>query len=260
MKTISRIITFTISLFIISHVSAQDTVNYKTIFPSGIFAGYGLGSYSVKDEYISKEKYSGTLPYYNVAWVRFHDKHAYRLEFEYRNSSDISNNKISAKVGQFTFNQDFIYFIGNFSIFSRNIYAYLGPSLQFFYYDIYYNFADPGTYFSPKTFGLIASLGINTEFIYQLNNKLIVESFLHLNLISFTVKDNDEQKYGDESNPTLVSVFTATKFDFALSVRYYLLDKVSISLGYKFDFSRISKWEPYIAASDNFLTSLNYEF
>jgi hypothetical protein len=104
MKIISRIIVHTILLIIISQASAQDTINYKTVFPAGIFVGYGLGSYSVKDEYISKEKYSGTLPYFNVEWVRFHDKNAYRLEFEYRNSSKISNNKISAKVGQFTFN------------------------------------------------------------------------------------------------------------------------------------------------------------
>jgi len=260
MKTISRIIVFTISIIIISKASAQDTVSYKTVFPSGVFVSYGLGSYAVKDEYISKEEYSGTLPYFNVEWVRFHDKNAYRLEFDYRNSSKISNNKISAKVKQFTFNQDFIYFLGNVSIFSRNIYAYLGPSVQLFYYDINYNFATPGTFISPKTFGLIGSLGINSEFIYQINNKLLVESFLRLNIISFCIKDNDEQKYGDESSPTLVSVFTATKFDFTISMRYYLIKKVSISLGYKFDFSRISKWEPYIAASNNFLTSLNYEF
>ena len=121
MKTKSRIIIFTIFIFIISHVSAQDTLNYATEFPSGIFISYGLGSYSVKDEYISKEKYSGTLPYFNVEWVRFHEKHAYCLEFEYRSSSEISNNNISAKVEQFTFNQDFIYSIGSFSIFSKRM-------------------------------------------------------------------------------------------------------------------------------------------
>ena len=260
MKTISRLIVFTISLIIISQASAQDKEKYKTVVPSGIFVGYSLGSYSVKDEYISKEKYSGTLPCFNVGWVRFHDKKGYRLEFEYRNSSNISNNNISAKVGQFTFNQDFIYSIGKFSIFSKNIYAYLGPSVQFFYYDINYNFASPGTFISPKTFGLMGSLGINTHYIYHPYDKLIVESFLRLNLISFSVKENDEQKYGDESNPTLVSVLTATKLDFTLSVRYYLVDHVSISLGYRFDFSRIDKWDPYIAASNNFFTSLNYEF
>ena len=260
MKTISRIIIFTISLIIISQTSAQNMVNYKTVFPTGIFVGCGLGSYSVKDEYISSEKYSGTMPYFNVAWVRFHDTNAYRLEFEYRNSSKISNNKISAKVGQFTFNQDFIYSLGNVSIYSRNLYAYLGPSVQLFYYDINYNFATPGTFISAKTFGLIGSLGINLEFIYQFNTKLLMESFLHLNLISFCIKDNDEQKYGDESSPTLISVLTATKFDYTLAVRYYLFNNVSISLGYRFDLSRIDKWDPYIAASNNFITSLNYEF
>jgi hypothetical protein len=260
MKIISRICVFTILLFIISQASAQNTISYKTIFPAGIFVGYGLGSYSVKDKYISKEKYSGTLPYFNVEWVRFHDKNAYRLEFEYRNSSKISNNKISAIVGQFTFNQDFIYSIGNVSIFSRSIHAYLGPSVQFFYYYINYNFATPGTFISPKTFGLLGSLGINSEFIYPLNNKLLVESLLRINLLSLCFKDNDEHKHGDESGATLTSVFTATKFDYTLSVRYYLVNHVSISLGYRFDFSRIDKWDPYIAASNNFLTSLNYEF
>ena len=260
MKTISRIIVHTILLIIISQASAQDTINYKTVFPSGIFVGYGLGLYSVKDEYISKEKYSGTLPYFNVEWVRFHEMHAYRLEFEYSNSSDISNNNISAKVEQFTFNQDFIYSIGNFSIFSKKIHAYLGPSVQFFYYNIRYNFAEPGTFISPKTFGLIGSLGLNTELIYQFSKKLKLESFLRLNGISFTFKDNDEQKYGDESDPTLTSVFTATKFDYTLSMRYYLIKKFSISLGYRFDFSRINKWDPYIAASDILFISLNYRF
>ena len=260
MKAILTIIVLAASIIVIPPASAQDTVDNETVFPSGIFVGYGLGSYSVKDEYISKEEYSGTLPCFNVEWVRLHDKCAYRLGFEYRNSGDIANNNMSARVGQFTFNQDFIYFIGSFPIFSRSIYAYVGPSAQFFYYDVNYNFADPGTFIDPKTFGLMGSLGINTEYIYQFNNKLSAESFLRLNLISFTTKDNDEQKYGDESNPTLTSVFTATKLDFSVSVRYYLVRNVSVSLGYRFDFSRIDKWDPYIAASNNFLTSLSYDF
>ena len=67
--------------------------NYKTVFPAGFFIGYGLGSYSVKDEYVSKQKYSGTLPGFNGAWVRFHDKNTYRLEFDYFNSSKICATK-----------------------------------------------------------------------------------------------------------------------------------------------------------------------
>lgn len=117
MKTILRLIT--ILLIIISLAPAQDKERYKTVVPSGLFVGYGVGSYSVKDEYISKQKYSGTLPCFNVEWVRFHNKKGYSLEFEYRNSGNISNNNISAKVGQFIFNQDFTYSIGNFYIFQK---------------------------------------------------------------------------------------------------------------------------------------------
>jgi len=259
LKATTSISVISLILLVITLESpGQDTVNYKSGFPSGISVGYGLGSYSVKDEYISKEKYSGTLPYLNVEWVRFHSKNAYRLEFEYRYSSNISNNNISAEVLQFTFNQDFIYPLGNFSLFSGRVYAYLGPSMQFFYNGINYDFASPGTFITPKTFGIIGSLGINTEFIYAVNNKLKVEGFLRSNLLSFSGKKYDEQKYKNESVPTLLSVFTATKIDFDLSIRYYLVNRVSISIGYKFDLSRIDKWNPYIAASNSLIASLNF--
>ena len=77
-KTKLRNIIFAISLSITLQASAQDTLNYETVFPTGIFLGYGQGLYSVKDESISKEKYSGTLPYYSMEWVRFHNKNGYR--------------------------------------------------------------------------------------------------------------------------------------------------------------------------------------
>ncbi len=260
MKIKTKIIISAIALFITVESPGQDTLNYKTVFPSGISIGYGIGSYSVKDEYISKEKYSGTLPYLNVEWVRFHNKNGYRLEFEYRNSTNITNNNISAEAKQFVFNQDFIYPVGNFSLFSKNVYAYLGPSVQFFYYDLRYNFVNPGTFITPKTFGIIGSLGINTEFIYQVNTKLRIEGFLRSNLLSLSGKEFDAEIYYDESAPRLLTVFTATKFDFDLSIRYYLIDKISVCLGYKFDLSRINKWDQYIAASDNLIISLNYKF
>jgi hypothetical protein len=259
MNNKAKIIISAISLIITLQTPAQDTLNNKTVFPSGIFIGYGQGLYSVKDEYISKEKYSGTIPYYSVEWVRFQKRNGYRLEFEYWKTTDISNNKISAETQQAIFNQDFIYPIGNFSLFSRNVYAYLGPSVQIFYYEIYYHFVSPGTFISPTTNGIMGSLGVNTEFIYQVNSKLNIEASLRSNLISFTGKAVDEQKYADDSSPVLLSVFTATKFDFDLSVRYYLLKRISISLAYKFDLSRINKWDPYIAASDNIIISLNFK-
>ena len=249
-----------ILLFVTLELSGQDTLDYKVVFPSEISAGYGLGTHSVKDEYISREQYSGKMPYFNLEWVRFHYKNAYRLEIEYGFSNSISNNNISAEAVQFTFNQDFIYPIGKFSLLSRNVYVYMGPSVQFFYYDVYYNFASPGTFISPKTFGIIGSLGINTEFIYAIHNKLRVEGILRSNLLSFAGKKNDERKFNNESNPTLISVFTTTKFDCDLNIRYYFAHRVSAAFGYKFDLLRIDKWDPYIATSNSLIISINYKF
>lgn len=177
MKTKSKIIISVCILLLALESPGQDTLNNKTAFPSGILIGYGQGLFSVKDEYISKEKYSVTIPFFNLEWVRFHNRNACHLEFEYRNSSNINNNKISSKVIQFVFNQDFSYPIGSFPLFSRNVYAYLGPSVQFIYYDIRYNFGQPGTFISPKTFGIIASLAINTELIYPVNYKFRIEGY-----------------------------------------------------------------------------------
>ena len=259
MKLRINILFYVVSSLITIQTLAQDTLTHKSVFPTGIALSYGQGSYSVKDEYISKKKYTGSIPYYSIEWVRFHNKNGYRLQFEYWKSTNISNNNVSAEVQQFNFNQDFIYPIGRFSFLAHPVYAYLGPSVQVFYYEIYYHFVRPGTFISPTTYGVICSLGINTEFIYQVNNKLKVEGFLRSNLISFSGKQFDERKYEDESNPTLLSVFTATRIDADLTLRYYPIDRVSVSLGYRFDLSRINIWDPYIAASNNIIISVNFK-
>ena len=257
MKTKTIIIINAVLFILVFQTLAQDTINHKTVLPTGIFLGYGQGSYSVKDKYISKEKYSGTMPYYNVEWVRYRNRNGYRLQFEYWKTTNISNNNISAEAQQFTFNQDFIYPMGNFSFLSRPVYAYIGPSVQVFYYEIYYHFVMPGTFIFPTTMGTIGSLGINAELVYPINDKLNFNGFLRSNLVSFTSKTIDKQKYANETSPALLSVLTATKLDCELSLRYNIFKRLSLLLGYRFDLSRINKWDPYVAVSNNVIISAN---
>lgn len=260
MTTTPKILSLAVLLSLTVGATGQDTSNPQTFLPSGVSLGCGLGLFSVRDEYISSEKYSGILPYINLEWMRFRAKSAYHLEFEYQHSTDITNNTISAEVRQFVFNQDYSYPVGSIPVFSNNMYAYLGPSVQFFFCDINYDFARPGTFISPNTFGIIGSLGVNCALIYPANEKLRMEGFLRSNLLSFGGKKINEYKYSDEPAPTLLTVFTTGKIDGDISIRYYLSRKVSSSLGYRFDLSRIAKWEPYIATSSSLVISVNYTF
>jgi predicted transcriptional regulator len=87
-----------------------------------------------------------------------------------------------------------------------------------------------------------------------------MEGFLRSNLVSFGGKKINEYKYTEESSPALLTVFTAEKIDGDLNIRYYLAEKVSAYLGYRFDLSRIDKWEPYVATSSSVTISVNYTF
>jgi hypothetical protein len=111
--TTSRILSLAVVLLITVDTTGQDASNPEIIFPSGVSLGFGLGLFSVRDEYISDEKYSGTLPYMNLEWMRFRARSAYHLEVEYQQSANIANNNISAEVMQFVFNQDYIYPVGS---------------------------------------------------------------------------------------------------------------------------------------------------
>ncbi|MBN2214832.1 MAG: hypothetical protein JW723_11355 [Bacteroidales bacterium] len=259
MKPRSIIIISAIVLFVAAELTGQDTVNFKNIFTTGISVEYGIGHYSVKDEFISKEKYTGILPCYSIEWARFHHKNGYRLKFEYRISNNIKNNNISAEAKQFAFNQDFIYPVGSFSLLTKNIYIFLGPSIQYFYYDIKYDFVKPGTFIGSKTYGSTGSLGLNAAFIYQISAKLKIDGSLRSNLFSVSGKVIDEELF-EETSPRFLTFLTTTKFDFDFYLHYNLFYKISVSLGYKFDLSRINKWNPYIAASDNLIIKLNYKF
>ena len=134
MKISIKFLLVLVILIYIKDSIGQDSTNHKILFPKGITIAYGLGNYAVRDEYVSQEKYSGTLPYFRIEWSRFHNKYGFRQKLEYRNSSEINNNNISANVTQFSFYMDYLYPAGKFELFSMPVFTYLGPSANLFFY------------------------------------------------------------------------------------------------------------------------------
>ena len=258
MKTKAKIIISAITLLIAVESPGQDTLNFKTVFPSGISIEYGIGSYSVKDEYISKEKYSGTLPYYSFGWARKHNKYVYRLEMAYRNSNNINNYNVSTNINQLTLNQGFLYPLKKMTLFKNDLFIWLGPSTEFFFYYSKPNIAVSGFDYAQSFAGLFA-LGFNADVIYPFKHNFQLESSLSLTVLSlgFRMVDSEED---DQSLVKPLTLFSGLNSSFDLGARYYLFNRLSVKLAYKFELTRISAWDPLLSASDNLIIGLTYKF
>lgn len=257
-KTNLKIILSALTFLIASQVSGQDSLSYLNVYPAGISFEYGIGNYSVKDEYISKEKYSGTLPYYSFGWARKHNKYVYRLEMVYRNSNDIYNNNVSTDITQFTLNQGFLYPLKKMTLFKNDLYIWLGPSTEFFFYYSKPNIAVSGFDYAQSFAGLL-SAGFNADVIYPLKRTFQLESSLSLTVLSlgFRMVDSEED---NQSPANLLTLFSGLNSSFELGARYYLFNRLSVKLAYKFELTRISAWDPLLSASDNLIIGLTYKF
>lgn len=258
MKTKAKIIISAITLLIAIESPGQDTLHYPNLYPGGISIEYGIGSYSVRDEYISKEKYSGTLPYYSFGWARKHNKYIYRLEMTYRNSNNINNYNVSTNINQFTLNQGFLYPLKNMTLFKNDLYIWLGPSTEFFFYYSKPNIAVSGFDYAQSFAGLFA-LGFNADVIYPFKHNFQLESSLSLTVLSlgFRMVDSEED---DQSLVKPLTLFSGLNSSFDLGARYYLFNRLSVKLAYKFELTRISAWDPLLSASDNLIIGLTYKF
>ena len=239
-------------------VYGQDSSNQKSIFPEGVSLEFGIGNYAVTDEYISKEKYSGSLPYYSITWANQHSNYVYHLKIDFSNSSEIKNYNVSADIYQFTLNQGFSYALPKFSLFDKDAYLYLGPSTELFFYYNSQNIAVSGFDYA-QSFALLISGGINSQLFYKLWNYFNIEGTLDFNVLSFGFRMVDMEET-DESPAKILTLISANNIVITLGPRYYLLDNLSVKAAYLFHLTRISSWEPLLSASDNVVFTLTYGF
>jgi hypothetical protein len=246
------------TLLLSANIQAQDSTDKKTPFPEGITVEYGIGGYAVTDEYISKEKYSGSLPYYSIGWSSRHSDYVYHLKLDYRNSDEIKNYNVSADIYQFTLNQGFSYALPVFTLFDKDVYSYLGPSTELYFYYNHQNIAVSGFDYS-QSIAVLISGGISTEIFYKLGDDLNLEGLLNFNVLSFGFRMVDEEET-DESPVKILTLIAATNLVFDIGPRYYLFDNLSVKASYLFHLTRISSWEHFLSASDNAVLTLTYGF
>lgn len=246
-------------LFVVAaNLYGQDRSAPRSVFPAGMTAEYGIGKYSVRDEYISKEKYSGTLPYFNVTWSKFHDTYGYYLGAEFQTSTDMKNYNVSAEVYQFSLHQGFLYPLAQMSVLTKDVYLFLGPSTELFFFYNKQDVAVSGFDYAQSLAALV-SLGAQSEVIVPIGSRLQAEGSLGLSVFSlgFRMVDMEEE---DVSPAKLLTFLSGTNGSMRLGVRYYLLDNLSAKFSYRLHVTRISSWDPLLSAGDNFHISLTYGF
>ena len=253
-----RFLLMTLLLILTGTILCQDSINQNSIFPEGISLEYGISSYAVTDEYISHEKYSGSLPYYSITWANQHSDYVYHLKIDFGNSNEIKNYNVSADIYQFTLNQGFSYTLPKFTIFDKDAYLFLGPSTELFFYYNKQNIAVSGFDYA-QSFALLISAGVNSQLFYKLWDDFNIEGTLDFNVLSlgFRMVDMEEN---DESPAKILTLISANNLVFTLGPRYYLIDNLSVKAAYLFHLTRIDSWEPLLSASDNIVITLIYGF
>ncbi len=250
--------TFALVLILSVNIQAQDSLDERTSVPEGVTIEYGIGSLAVTDEYISAEKYSGSIPYYSIGWRNQHSDYVYHLEIDFRSSNKIKNYNVGTDIYQFTLNQGFDYALPEFDFLGKEASAYVGPAAELYFYFNQQNIAVSGFDYA-QSFAILLSGGISSELLYKLYSDLNIEGSLQFSLLSLGFRMVDEEET-DEKPVKILSLFSATNLVFKFGPRYYIFDNLSVKASYLFHFTRISSWEPLLSASDNAVLTITYGF
>ncbi len=238
----------------------QAGQTHQSAFPSGLSARGGWGYFAIRDEYISREKYSGLLPYFSINWSRFHSRAGFRMGLEYSRSTKIKNRNVSAEITQFTLDLDYVYPIGKLGLFSREIFLYLGPGTELFVYFRRQNIAGGGiAIFNAYSFASLLSMALKAELVYPISTALLVHGSSRLSVFSIAGRIVDPSESG-ASPVRLLTPLSGLNSTSELSLRYLLFQHVSIAVGYRLRVTRISAWNPILSGTDSFVAVLTYVF
>ncbi len=249
-------------VFQIHAYAQQNDFTHKDVYPGGLNIDYGAGHLAVQDDFFSSEKYSGSLPYFKVGWSRLHGNRAFELSLKYGRASQIKNHALATNVMHFSLEWNYLYPVRTFSLFSKKVYAYLGPYAEFYTYYNRLNFANDGI-FLDFSFATFFSLGVHPMCIMPLGKKFQFESSLQMNVCSVVIRMPEiivEDDAEDESRLKLLTPFSGLNSQINVGMRYYLLEALSLKLRYELHLTRITTWEYLLAANDNAILTICYHF
>ncbi len=243
--------------FVYPSIGQNAPVN-PDLFSSGFAIHYGLGSYSIKDKFISEQKYSGNLPFLGIIWERVHETYCYQMNIAYR-EADIKNYNVVTQITQLVINQGFLYPLKPLALFDRELFWKIGPATELYLLVNNPDFAISGFEYTLSMAALI-SFGFSIEMVYPFRSTFDLESGLNLTGLSLGFRSIDDEEDDDQSSVKPLTLFSGVNSSFRLGVRYHFSNHLWLAMHYRFEYSRIHSWEPMLSASDNLVIGLAYRF
>ena len=250
--------TFLILLIFVPFIFAQQPPQLNEYLGSRITFNTGINFIAVKDDYISDERYTGYSPSFLFDWTKINDSSGFHLSFGIINSAKVTNYNVSANIIEATLDLAYVYNIGDLNIFNRKIMFYLGPAPELFFHIRTQDIAR-GAIMDAYSAAFLFSAGVRLDMIMPLSKKWQFEGNIYSSFLSLGGKLIDFENT-NTSMFKILTLFTGLSYNLNLGVRYGLFNNISLKAGYEFGFVRISAWDFFISAKDNFNLSLTYSF
>lgn len=234
--------------------AAQEPESPPGLFPSGISFTGGMGRYSVRDEYISDQRYTGDLPTLSLDWVRSREDRGYRVGLRFRANEDVRNYNLSSTITSARLGLDLFYRTASFGLLGRPSTLYLGPSTGVTVYVSDQNIASNGLDLA-ISFATLFSVGGNAGLAVPLSEKLSVSAGLRADLLSLGLRIVDLVE-SDESPVKVLTVLNGTDLTARVGFRYDFHRRFSAGIGYEAQMMRVSAWDYLGIASDNLVLTL----
>lgn len=226
-----------LSIIFVLPVHSQE--NPKPVNCLGLTVEYGIGAVALTDQYISKERYTGTIPYFFAGYGRMNDTKGFMVGFMYQHDDELENYNILADLKRTSLNFDQYFRLKEFQLFNKPATWYLGPSVEYFEYELTNRFSSTHKVFSEL---IMATAGINTLLDWQFGGKFNALFFFRTNVIGVSSKNHDEYRYPDK-NSVLQTPLTANNIYADLRVDYRFIKRLSVGLKGIAQYTRSTGWD-----------------
>jgi hypothetical protein len=242
-----------------SIAQSPDSISNST-FLTGLMIQAGIGSYSIRDEFISREKYHGPMSSYSLSWADATPSRGSLMSIEYHAGSNLKNFNVSSSITEFGFRVGFLYRVGTLSLLSQDVQVLLGPLPELFLHFRRQNIANGGDAITRAySVAMLLSAGIAVDLACPLTDQFLARLTVTSNAVSvggrFINPDNT-----DDSFFRLLSFLDAVHLNVDFGFHYQACRRLTLAIDYRLELTRIDAWDFFMSGFDAGMVSFQFGF